>query len=184
MATMLEAQPFIEKLGLRPIDDLFDVYGSDDFVLIISGIGKAHAAAATSHIITRYGVKQIYNLGAAGALDEKFKLGDIFQIASTEEIDRIDIRSGETHKLQANADLDLASTSLVTVDTPIKDNRHLHGRGLVDMEGAAVLQTAQTYNIPCRLIKFVSDTYADHNIVNNIQNLRDDFCNTVLDILA
>ena len=49
MATMLEAEPLIESLKLSKIEDKpFMLFQSTEHILVISGIGKANAAMATT----------------------------------------------------------------------------------------------------------------------------------------
>lgn len=57
---------------------------------------------------------------------------------------------------------------------------------LRDMEGAAVIQTANTFNIPCLIFKFVSDTCllsTQDRIVKQIKELRDSFCLLFIDFV-
>jgi nucleoside phosphorylase len=69
MATRMEAQPFIEGLVREPVEQKpFPLYRGGGYILAISGIGKVSAAVATAMLAAKYDIRQIINLGAAGAL--------------------------------------------------------------------------------------------------------------------
>ncbi|NLC71733.1 MAG: 5'-methylthioadenosine/S-adenosylhomocysteine nucleosidase [Desulfuromonadaceae bacterium] len=78
--------------------------------------------------------------------------------------------------------------SLVFLDRPVKDllNREQVARcaELVDMEGAAVAQTAHRFHVPCYLFKYLSDTpgpEAGVSMAARIRVLRGLFCQYFLD---
>lgn len=184
MATMLEAEPFVQGLGLERLEGaLFPVYLNDSLVLVISGIGKANAAMAALFIVVKYNVEIIYNLGAAGALRAGMSVGDIFQIDRVIESDRPRI-AGREMRAYAPDTLDgFKSASLATQDRPavLADERVSLAEyaDLVDMEGAAVLQACRRAGARCHLFKIVSDTVEhsrDEDIVENIRRVRWSLC--------
>jgi adenosylhomocysteine nucleosidase len=163
MATRLEASPFVEALDLEEVKKgrmlLFEGKG---IVLTLSGIGKTNAAIATTYCCTMAHPRWIVNLGAAGATKTSFRIGDIFHIRSVIEYDRpLLSRKGPRihypHVLPGYREATLA-----TQDRPVvlPDFRAEVApfADLVDMEGAAVVQTARRFETPCLLFKFVSDT--------------------------
>ncbi|MBD3304771.1 5'-methylthioadenosine/S-adenosylhomocysteine nucleosidase [candidate division KSB3 bacterium] len=45
--------------------------------LVLSGIGKVHAAAAAQSVITHYAPDAVFSCGTAGSLDDQYQIGDI-----------------------------------------------------------------------------------------------------------
>ena len=187
MATMLEAKPFVGGLGLKPYDKKpFPVFTTENLVLVISGIGKAHAAAATAYGLLTFSPLVVINTGAAGALDGDHPTGSIYQISKIIEHDRPNILTGKPvhHKpdiLKGFTDVVLASGDRPVINR--KDRSRLAALAqLVDMEAAAVVQTCRTMAVPCHIFKFVSDDpghTAGAHIIYNIRRFRADmfdFC--------
>jgi adenosylhomocysteine nucleosidase len=163
MATRLEAAPFVEALGLEEVKKgRMVLFEGEGIVLVLSGIGKTNAAIATTYCCATAQPRWIVNLGAAGAARTSFRIGDMLHIISVIEYDRpLFSRKGprvhHPHVLPGYREATLA-----TQDRPVI-TRDLRAEvapfaDLVDMEGAAVVQTARRFETPCVLFKFVSDT--------------------------
>ncbi len=189
MATLLEAEPFIEALALeKQADEPCPVYRRENLFLGISGIGKANAALATTYACLKLRPGLICNLGAAGATKESLPLGSIYQINKVIEPDRPSLKNGLPQVHHSQTLPEFKTAILATQDRTIKtfeERREtaLHA-DLCDMEGSAVIQTAAKFNIPCHLFKFVSDTpHPDEqdNIVERIKGLRASFCDFFID---
>ncbi len=189
MATLLEAEPLIEALALQKDEDRpCPTFMSEDIVILISGMGKANAAMATTCACLRFMPKLICNLGAAGALKETLPLGSIHQIGKVIEPDRPELLNSKLHVFIPRTLPDFPNAVLATHDRPIKTLEERRATAihadLCDMEGAAVAQTAENFGVPCLLFKFVSDTPhpgEQKNIVNRIKDLRTPFCHFFLD---
>jgi len=188
MATGLEAEPFITAFKMREIEDRpLMVYGCDEIILVISGIGKANASMATAYICTRFDPEWIMNLGAAGATQASGKLGDIYHIEKVIEPDRPHSASGTPYVQTPDVLPDFQKAVLATQDKPIE--RHEDFRqiaplaDLVDMEGASVVQVSKRFGKRCLLFKFVSDTpvHAGQRelIIENIKHYSTPFCEFV-----
>lgn len=205
IATMLEAEPFIKELALAESETApFPVYTNHPhpslshqeggekegsffsargrIYLIISGIGKANAAMACAYLIQRYHPSCLCNAGAAGAVVSSYRIGECRHITKVIEPDRPDLTTGIS-PIQIPDVIDGFPTSiLATQDKPVRDpaerKRIAPDAQLVDMEGAAVVQTCHRFRTKCYLFKFVSDT-PDHDtsddIVKNIRFHRDAF---------
>ena len=84
-----EVQPFRELLSLKeePQSGSFlcftGSYADKTIALALTGIGKAHAAAATQYVIDRYKPETILSCGSAGGLDERCRIGDIIIASRT-----------------------------------------------------------------------------------------------------
>lgn len=73
-----EAAPFKQRLRLKkdPEGRAFPVFSCERAALVVSGVGKLRAAAATAHLLTRYPRAQLaVNLGLCGSLDPELAVG-------------------------------------------------------------------------------------------------------------
>ncbi len=188
MATMLEAEALIKDLGLQPQPaGPFRTYDNSNIILVICGIGKAAAAAATAWLITRDDPDMLINLGAAGALCLDLPLGKILTVRRVVEPDRLNLETGGPREGLAQTAGSFDQAVLATMDSPARSEAERAAiaglADLIDMEGAAVLQTAALFGKECRLLKFVSDTPENHAIRENIARLRDEFSSTIKDFL-
>lgn len=61
--------------------------GSTKAVLAVCGIGKVFAGSCAQAMITAFGCTHIFNVGVAGSLDEKVKIGDIVSAEATVQHD-------------------------------------------------------------------------------------------------
>lgn len=193
MASLLEAKPFINGLSLEKVSEKpFPVFRKNNRVLIVTGIGKACAAAATCYGSLTFAPQTVVNAGAAGSLDGSHPAGGIYQINKIIEHDRPDILTGRPVRHNPDQMDGLAVATLASGDRPVidpADRKQLAELAeLVDMEAAAVVQTCRTMAVPCYVFKFVSDGPGHANgldIINNIREFRTtffDFC--VINVLS
>jgi adenosylhomocysteine nucleosidase len=182
-ATMTEAKPFVQGMALEKIENTpFSVFEKALIVLIISGIGKANAAMAAFHCCQTFHPDVICNLGAAGATDDSFALGDIVHITEVIEYDRPELGSNKPlvhvpHVLKGFPLAKVATQDTPVID-PVKREEITSFAGLVDMEAASIIQACGKFQTKCVIFKFVSDT-PDHthadDIVMNIKQYRTHF---------
>ena len=119
MATMLEAAPFIDGLNLTQEErNPFNLFKNNKIFLIISGIGKTNSALAASHLIHKYKLELLFNLGAAGALDKTHNLFDIVQVNKIIEFDRIDMKNGGKMEFIPDIFINFQNATLATQDRP------------------------------------------------------------------
>jgi nucleoside phosphorylase len=197
LATHLEADPIIEALGLHPVRRKpFACFAAQSLLTIVSGIGKTLAAAATSYLLTGFPCRMLINFGAAGALQPEAALGTPCIVNRLWEPDRIDLttmrppdQSIESAGVVSGLDLKaFHPASLATRDRPTVSQQDrsairlsdYSGIQLTDMEGAAIYQTAACFQTPCVLLKFISDSSMQPNIVDNIIHLRLSACQMLL----
>ena len=183
-ATLMEAEPFIKIFDMKEIENKpFSIYEGKNILLGISGIGKANAAMGTGYCCEKYQPMYILNAGAAGAVDETYRVGSIYQIKKTIEPDRPHLKSN-TPWVQTPDTLEgFNNAVLATQDKAINDIDTFSDLSsvadLVDMEGASVLQAAKRFDTKSLLFKFVSDTplHAGKGfIVENIKEHVGSFC--------
>jgi len=195
MAMMLEAKPFVKGMALKKsATKPFVTFQNKNILLIISGIGKANAAKATVYCCQKFKPACICNLGAAGATDFSYGLGEIFHIKKIFDYDRPEFNSkiAQIHKphiLNRFNTAKLATCNKAVLD-PAERKKIAIKAGLVDMEGASVAQACGRFKTKCILFKFVSDTpkhTSDKEILKNIRLYRtpfyDFFYSSVLPVL-
>jgi nucleoside phosphorylase len=189
MATLLEAKPFVEHLSLKAYaHEPFEAYKNGHIRLVVSGMGKSDAAMAATWLILTEHPSQIFNLGAAGAMNHTHNLGETLHISKVIEPDRPILGTDRFHEHIPDMLQGFATAVLATQDKPVilpEERDKLSARAqLADMEGAAVVQTCRRFKIPCYLFKFVSDTPENHCIRENIECYRESFCQSVMSVIA
>ena len=93
MATYSEAVPFLRRLEMEQVEnEPFPVYKYDCFYLTITGIGKINSAVASSYLINTYKIKNMLNIGAAGATSGNYNIGDILHIDKSLEYNERNVR--------------------------------------------------------------------------------------------
>ncbi|MFP4668026.1 MAG: hypothetical protein ACOCY3_04340 [Desulfosalsimonas sp.] len=163
MATYIEAKPFVEKIRWEnSAEKPFPVYYLKNLALVVSGIGKVNAAAACAWLSAAASPKYIVNIGAAGANLDGLPPGRIYLIREALDADRINFKTGRPLCYSPDIMEGFETTRLATSDTPVLDPEQRRKAAafaeLSDMEGAAVIQTAQKFQARCFALKFISDT--------------------------
>jgi adenosylhomocysteine nucleosidase len=163
IATKIEAEPFIKGLGLDTIEKTpVPVMGNGAIVLAVSEIGKTNAAIATAHLIEKLGPSRIFNLGAAGGVKRGLQIGDILHVDKIYELDRPRLPSGDPVVHMPDTLTGFRTVTLATQDRPVvtEPDRIAAGKiaDLVDMEGAAVVQVCQAFEVSVNIFKIVTDT--------------------------
>ena len=139
--------------------------------LVVSGIGKVNAAAATQKAIDE-GADEIVNCGVAGGLDASMGIGDVYEISQAVEYDfdladlngtglgvhderttpYFDCRTAETHLSRILATGDRFTNDVKDIDAALS-----LGATIRDMEGAAIAHVCERNGVPCRMLKAISD---------------------------
>ncbi len=188
VATMLEAKPFVLGMALNELEnEPFPVFKKDNIILVISNIGKANAAMATTYCCQKFNPSCICNLGAAGASGFAHPLGKIYLIDKIFEYDRPKLTSDELttqkpHVLNGFSTATLSTSDRAIID-PEERKKISEFSDLMDMEGASVVQACRIFETKCYVFKFVSDTpehTKDGDIIKNIRSYRTPFCDLFL----
>lgn len=154
--------------------------GGKKVVVCCAGMGKANAAATTQVLITRYGAEQIIFSGIAGNMTSKVDIGDVV-IGGTvvyhdadanllaESAPFLEVFPGDAALVAA---ADAACTELgihhivgkiATGDTFVGDSATKAAIAAkcapdcVEMEGAAIMQIAGRNQVPCVILRAMSD---------------------------
>lgn len=177
-ATEREALPFLGLVGGEKREDTpflayaFRIPGRRswlDGIVVITGIGPDAAGSATTHLLANYRVRLVVNAGICGALSNPPEVGEIVRIGEARLC--TDIDAPAEHRAQALAATpaslwpELSACRLVTSPVPVFDpelrTRFAALGDCVDQEGAVVAATCREQDVPCHLLKGVSDL-ADH----------------------
>jgi len=164
LATRREAGPLLEKLAAERIADRpFEVYrfapeaGRDGGVIVLSGIGKQRAAAATAHLISARGASRVINVGVCGALSASLEPGAMVRIAAVLDGDA----EGEPLPCEHSAWGKLTAARLASVDEAVfggARRAELARRAdVVDMEGWGVAEACRRLGAAFCAVKGVTD---------------------------
>lgn len=133
--------------------------------LVLTGIGKVEAAAVTAAAIAELRPELVLNIGTAGALRPGLVglfvpslvvnhdySAEAVRALGHEAVDEVELPEGDGTVL--------ATGDLFVTESSVRD-RLAERAHLVDMEGFAVARTCQIAQVPCRLVKVVSDAADD-----------------------
>lgn len=182
-AAIFKRYPDIKQLESPKGFEVF-YHEDDDIGLYImhSGMGTINAAAGTQHLIDKYNIDVIVDFGVVGGLTDAMK---VQRIAVVEKIvhyrydasEFMDLKVGQVpdHDLYIYTDKKLVdevikrepSIAKVTIASGDKfvskaeDKKYLHdtfNADVCDMEAIGIALTCEANNVPCLLIKAVSDS--------------------------
>ncbi|TDI42537.1 MAG: hypothetical protein E2P02_12815 [Acidobacteria bacterium] len=147
-----EARPLIEHYRMERLEGAFPLFGSDGYRLVISGIGKVAAAAATGYLHARAGEARygiFLNVGIAG-----HRTRTVGELVRAHTI--LDAATKDCYYPTLLGFKELESAAVTTVDTP---ELQFPADTLYDMEASAFYATALRFStselIQC--LKVVSD---------------------------
>lgn len=156
-------------------------------VLVEAGVGKVNAARVTQIIIDKFKIKQIINVGAAGTVNDELEIGDIVigkkliqhdfditafghpkgyisNIGRYVEIDKklyttIQSKISKIAKDKFKVKIGtIVSGDIFCTDIKMKNKiREKFDADAVEMEGAAIAQVCKLDNVPCLVIRSISD---------------------------
>lgn len=146
-----------------------------------SGVGEVSSAIATQMLIDRYEVEGIVNFGVCGSLDSALDVSEIVFGESVYHFDRDTSKldgcevgfyteygtkflSAQNEMLKTAKDIAphiesvrIASSEKFVADSTLKTALRANGAKVCEMEALGVLLTAKRNDVPCLLIKAVSD---------------------------
>jgi 4-hydroxybenzoate polyprenyltransferase len=163
-ATPMEAQPFLDRGVPKGV-----------VVEISEEMGLEAARVTTEKLVEEHGCTTIINAGVCGALNNRLERGAVY---------RVSMVSIEKLNAAVNVGVGLGLKRLVSVEEPVFDpkrKKELSKYGeLVDMEGYAVARVCEKHNVPCILVKGVTD-FGDGSGKEDIQKHISPVSETVAD---
>lgn len=153
--------------GTPPLSEL--ALGSG-YLLALSGIGRAAAAAAAQSLVDA-GVSALMTFGLAGGLDPALRSGSVVipcELLSAEGTRFTACRAWRERVAAAVSPLCAVTegnllTSTHAIDTPADKAAAFRNSGAaaVDMESTAVAEIAAKHNLPVIAVRVIADTAAD-----------------------
>ena len=185
MATKIEAQCFFSNDKLELCEKKpFKIYRCNNYILIISGIGKFNAAMAFMYLHSKYNIEKVINLGAAGSLRDDIVISDCI---IAERI--MDYSNGEEYFLKCNDNAD--EICCATVDRPVysdsQRNEIAKRAHIIDMEASGLAFAAKKLDTELMVVKHISDAFGMHDkgeIIENIKKLSGNIYYWLQDYLA
>lgn len=140
--------------------------------VVVSGVGKANAAAGTMLALSGFAPTEVLNVGVCGGFEPQMTIGDLYEVGRAVQYDfdlsqvngteigvlnerdtpYFGFRTTGRYPAKTLATGDHFNDS--TADFPLFEKL---GVGLRDMEGAAVAQIAEASSIPVRALKCVTN---------------------------
>ncbi|MCQ2523642.1 MAG: 5'-methylthioadenosine/adenosylhomocysteine nucleosidase [Lachnospiraceae bacterium] len=188
---LIEAMDLKEKVEYARRTFYVGTIGNAQVVLARCGVGKVNAAVTVQMMVDKFGITQIINTGVAGSLDEKIDIGDIVLATGAVYHDMEAIAFGYERGQVPQMDIfefptskelvELADASCKKVNPDVKTFRGRIASGdqfiagkeiknnikgwfnplCVEMEGTAMAHTAYINDIPCLIIRAISDKADD-----------------------
>lgn len=149
-----EVAALIRKWQVRSVEHdgrQYRLFENGEAALICGGMGAEAARRATEAMIREVGPALILSVGFAGALDPALKVGEIF--APRTVINAGDGVRTDTGRGQGT----LVTFSAVAGREQKEKLREAYSAAAVDMEAAAVAQSAELRDVPFGALKAVSD---------------------------
>ena len=164
-----EAKPFRRRCGhtrerieiRTPCPTWAYSCGGKKFLVLVTGIGAERAADAARWVWDHFRPRLLVACGFAGALSPKLQVGDVLLASEVVEADEDDMHWRTAVPTELG---DLPVGRLVTV--PELVGRPSGKRTLarqtaavaVDMESAAIAEVCQEKQMPCAVVRVISDT--------------------------
>lgn len=185
MATLEANMSDLQIKSIKNIDFHIGKIADQEVVLVESGIGKVQAGLTTALLITNFDIDYIINSGSAGAIGENLNVGDVVVstktayhdvdatvfgykygqvpqqpenfVADENLVNQIMLAAKNTG-LKTTAGLIVTSDSFVASKKQVdKIKANFPDVLAAEMEGAAVGQVANQFNIPYVVVRAMSD---------------------------
>ena len=192
---ILKIMTNINKKEIYNIQYFEGCINQTDIIIVESGVGKVNATRTTQILIDKLDVKEIINVGSAGALNEELSIGDIviadkliqhdFDITAfnhnkgyitgvgdyiytdKELIDKFRNSANKIEDKSYKINVGtIASGDIFCTDIKMKDKiRSKFNADCVEMEGAAIAQVCYLDKIPFIVIRSISDSPNGNNAI-------------------
>ena len=155
------------------------------FTLIVTGVGKTNAAAGAMLAIAR-GADRLLNIGVAGGITPRAKIGSLWQIDRAVQYDfDLSTINGtpvgtldeyQTPYLPLRTGGKFPTATLATADSFASGQDDMAlldslGADVRDMEGAAIAHIAYAAGVPCTMFKSISDNAREESVREYRENM-------------
>lgn len=128
------------------------LFESGRVTLVCGGIGPQAAMRAAEALVERIRPALLMSVGLAGALRNDTRVGEVIRPAEV-----LNSATGARFTLSGGAGVLVSSSTIAGVEEKADLRRRFPDALAVDMEGAAVAETAARHGLRCVLVKAVSD---------------------------
>lgn len=182
---------YIDNIKVEKVYDLEFYIGNifeHQVIVCESGVGKVNASRTTQVLIDRYDVNYVFNMGVAGAVNEKLKIGDIvvgkYLVQHDFDITKFNhekgyipnvgtkIMASDTLLNLLEVDDGLVVGTIATGDIFCTDKNmslKIHNKfnaDCVEMEGGAIAQVCYLSKIPFLVLRSISDVVNGTNEID------------------
>ena len=155
------------------------------FTLIVTGVGKTNAAASAMLAIAR-GADRLLNIGVAGGITPRAKIGSLWQIDRAVQYDfdlsaingtpvgTLDEYQTPYFPLRTGGKFPTATLATADSFASGQDDMALLdslGADVRDMEGAAIAHIACAAGVPCTMFKSISDNAREESVREYRKNM-------------
>ena len=155
------------------------------FTLILTGVGKTNAAASAMLALAR-GADRLLNIGVAGGITPRAKIGSLWQIDRAVQYDfDLSTINGtpvgtldeyQTPYLPLRTGGKFPTATLATADSFASGQDDMAlldslGADVRDMEGAAIAHIAYAAGVPCTMFKSISDNAREESVREYRENM-------------
>ena len=155
------------------------------FTLIVTGVGKTNAAASAMLAIAR-GADRLLNIGVAGGITPRAKIGSLWQIDRAVQYDfDLSTINGtpvgtldeyQTPYLPLRTGGKFPTATLATADSFASGQDDMAlldslGADVRDMEGAAIAHIAYAAGVHCTMFKSISDNAREESVREYRENM-------------
>jgi nucleoside phosphorylase len=152
-----EVAPLVRDWDLHIVrigERVFRIREKDGVLVTCGGIGAAAArtAAEVLHKHAKGEITGFVSAGYAGALTPELKVGDVVQP------EQVVNPEGEAHPAHGTDGVLVSAVKIATPERK-KELAELHSAKAVDMEAHAVADYASVHQLPCVVIKVISDAH-------------------------
>ena len=155
------------------------------FTLIVTGVGKTNAAASAMLAIAR-GADKLLNIGVAGGITPRAKIGSLWQIDRAVQYDfdlsaingtpvgTLDEYQTPYFPLRTGGKFPTATLATADSFASGQDDMALLdslGADVRDMEGAAIAHIAYAAGVPCTMFKSISDNAREESVHEYRENM-------------
>lgn len=155
------------------------------FTLVLTGVGKTNAAASAMLALAR-GADRLLNIGVAGGITPRAKIGSLWQIDRAVQYDfDLSVINGtpvgtldeyQTPYFPLRSGGKFPTATLATADSfaSVQDDMELLdslGADVRDMEGAAIAHIAYAAGVPCTMFKSISDNAREESVREYRENM-------------
>ncbi len=199
--SVIENTNAVEKTAKNGKKLYFGTINNDNFVLIVSGIGKVNAALSTQFLLDNFPIDRVINFGSVGGICGKAEILKYYVVDKCCQYD-FDLSGLDNVSVGYIQDFDtvyfypktenlsfLPVASLATSDRFTEKKADIQTISdlkcdIFDMEGGAIAQVCTANKTPFYIIKGVTDTHGSGNDANTFYQNLNRVCTGFYDILV